>query len=29
MFEGKTDRSTHEPDLKIEIDPSTVDEIDE
>ena len=27
MFEGKADRSTDEPDLQIEIDPSTVDEI--
>jgi predicted RNA binding protein YcfA (HicA-like mRNA interferase family) len=26
MFEGKTDRSTDEPDLQIEIDPSTVEE---
>jgi predicted RNA binding protein YcfA (HicA-like mRNA interferase family) len=27
MFESKSDRSTDEPDLQIEIDPSTVDEI--
>ena len=27
MFEGTSDRSTHEPDLQIEIDPSTVDEM--
>jgi predicted RNA binding protein YcfA (HicA-like mRNA interferase family) len=26
MFEGKTDRSTDEPDLQIESDPSTVEE---
>jgi predicted RNA binding protein YcfA (HicA-like mRNA interferase family) len=26
IFEGKTDRSTDEPDLQMEIDPSTVEE---
>ncbi len=26
MFEGKADRSTDEPDLQIEIDPSIIDE---
>jgi hypothetical protein len=29
MFEGKADRSTDEPDLQIEIDRSTVDEMED